>query len=135
MKNRTVRWTVLWIVCAVLFSACSPAATPTPEPPAPVDVADVVIEAREAALSYVLKTYGEQVFPAPGSGWEARRTTPEGLVGSETFEFAAGDVTVTIQYPVVAPQNVIYKVTVAKTGGFSWEGQVDANGAVTETFS
>ena len=132
MKNRTVRWTVLWIVCAILFSACSPAATPTPEPPAPIDIADVVIEAREAALSFVFKTYGEQVFPAPGSNWATRRTTPDGMVGSESFEFTAGDITVAISYPVVAPQNVIYRVVVDKTSGFHWEGQVDANGAVTE---
>lgn len=99
---------------------------------AAAEIPDGVISAREAALSHILKNYGEQVFPAPGSNWETRRTTPEGQVGSEAFEFYSGDIDIIINYPVVAPQNVVYHVVVTKSTGFQWEGDVDAAGQVNE---
>ena len=128
MDRKWFRWGIVLILSALMLASCSPAATPIPE----VEVSEGLIAAREAALSYVLKTHGEQVFPAPGSNWQTRRTTPDGIVGSESFEFSAGEITVSIRYPVVAPDYIVYLVIVDKDSGFHWEGEVDATGVVTE---
>ena len=127
----TSRWTletVAVILVAMVLASCSAAATPTLE----VEFSEGLIAARQVALSYVLKTHGEQVFPAPGSNWQTQRTTPDGIVGSESFQFTAGEITVSISYPVVAPDYVVYLVMVDKDSGFHWEGEVDAAGVVTE---
>lgn len=79
----TSRWTletVAVILVAMVLASCSAAATPTLE----VEFSEGLIAARQVALSYVLKTHGEQVFPAPGSNWQTQRTTPDGIVGSES---------------------------------------------------
>jgi hypothetical protein len=130
MEGKRYLLATAFVLCTVVITCCAPAATPTP--PAADEVPEGIVAARESALSYVLKTYGEQVFPAPGSNWTAQRTTPEGLVGSESWEFTAVDVTVSVSCPVVAPQNVVCRVTVDKGSGFSWQGSVDAAGQVTE---
>lgn len=92
--------------------------------------------ARAVALGYVSQHYGEQADPGRGVVWMEERTTPEGLVGSETYEFTTGDWVVTISYPVVAPENVVYQVVMANQAtGFQWEGDVDAAWQVTETLA
>jgi putative hemolysin len=120
---------------------CSPAAGQAAETPetVPTEAAeeppDEVRTARDVALAYVSGRYGEH---APGMGliWTEERTTPEGLVGSETFEFTTGDWVVTISYPVVAPEAVVYQVVVTNaTTGFRWEGEVNAVLQVTETLA
>jgi len=88
------------------------------------------------ALGYISQHYGEQADPGRGVVWMEERTTPEGLVGSETYEFAAEDWVITISYPVVVPENVVYKVVVAnESAGFWWEGEVDAAWQVMETLA
>jgi len=88
------------------------------------------------ALGYTSHHYGEQADPGRGVVWMEERTTPEGLVGSETYEFTTGDWVVTISYPVVAPENVVYQVVMANQAtGFQWEGDVDAAWQVTETLA
>ncbi len=128
------------LISALCLANCDSDSTPTEkatatgdETEAPlVEIPEGVIAARESAMSYVLSNYNVQVFPAPGSNWEAERTTPENLVGSESYEFSAGDINIAITYPVVAPQNVIYHVVIDKGADFQWEGDVDAAGQVTE---
>ncbi|MBL7184080.1 MAG: hypothetical protein ISS50_06485 [Anaerolineae bacterium] len=79
---------------------------------------EIVLTARGAALSYVSEHYGEQA-PPPDLTWEGGRATPEGLIGGETFQYTTGDWVVTITYPVVAPENVVYHIVVANpTTGF-----------------
>jgi len=99
------------------------------EPLAPEEVRS----ARDAALAYVFYHYDEEPARAPGRIWTEKRTTPEGLVGSETLEFTTGDWVVTVSYPIVAPEAVVYQIVAAnESTGFWWEGEVDAAGQVTE---
>ena len=123
----------------VLAAGCGPGPAQPTELPTPtptevaVEVPDGVRAARDAALAYVSEKYGEQA-PAPGLTWAEERTTPEGLVGAETYKYTANDWVVTISYPVVAPENVIYHIVVENpTTGFRWEGELDAERNLTET--
>lgn len=88
---------------------------------------------REAALAYINEHYPKDA-PPPDLAWEGERTTPEGLLGSETYEYTADEWVVTISYPVVAPEYLVYQIVVENpTSGFKWEGELDAEGNLTET--
>jgi hypothetical protein len=109
-----------------------PATVPTATPTEAAVEAPDPARARDAALAYLSEHYGEQAPPS-GLTWTEERTTPEGLVGSSTFEYTAENWVVTVSFPIVAPENVVYQVVVAnQTTGFQWEGEVDAAGQVTE---
>jgi len=138
---------LMLILSAGVVSGCGPAkttptadaeqATTVPEVPtaSPTEAAVAVPDparARDAALAYVIANYGEQA-PAPGMAWVEEPTTPEGLVGSSTFQYTAEDWVITISFPVVASEATIYQVVVAnQSTRFRWEGEVDAAGQVTE---
>jgi hypothetical protein len=109
---------------------------PTPAP-SPTSVEETAIldgpaNALEVALAYLAETYGEQ-GPEAGLTWQEERTTPQDLVGALRFQYTSGDWVVTVTYPIVAPEETIYRMIVSnQVTGFSWEGQVDAKGGVTE---
>jgi len=118
-----------------------PTATPTsvePEPtlhtveaPTPLTAPEEVQMARDAALTYLSEQYGEKV-PAPDLAWQVELVT-SGLVGAGKYQYVAGDWVIRIDYPVVAPHLVVYQVTIDNaTAGFLWQGEVDANGQVTD---
>ncbi len=145
MKRKLFLISLMLLISAFFLASCDSDSTPTDKTTPPIETAtgdeteaplveipEGVITARESAMSYVLSNYNVQVFPAPGSNWEAERTTPENLVGSESYEFYAGDINIAITYPIVTPQNVIYHVVIGKGADFQWEGDVDAAGQVTE---
>jgi putative hemolysin len=89
--------------------------------------------ARDAALAYLAENYVGEA-PAANLAWIEAHTTPEGLVGGESYEYTAGGWLIKVSYPVVAPENVVYTIVVSnQTTGFHWEGQVDAQGQVAET--
>lgn len=99
-----------------------------------------VTEGPEAILSIsdIVLAHVEQHYPAAGLSaglpWTGGRTTPEGLVGQETFEYTAEGWLITISYPVVAPEAVVYQVLAANSAiGFRWEAAIDAARQVTET--
>jgi hypothetical protein len=92
-----------------------------------------VVIALDTVLAYLRENYAQQAPPAD-LAWAEQRTTPEGLVGSESFAYSAGGWVVTISYPVVLPELTEYQVVVTGEGsGFEWQGVVDATGQVTET--
>lgn len=92
-----------------------------------------LVIALDAALAYLRENYPEQA-PAADLAWAEQRTTPEGLVGSESFQYAAGGWVITVSYPVVRPDLTVYTVVVVSEGtGFRWQGEVDAAGQVKET--
>ena len=129
MKSKLSTLEVVLILTGLILTGCgTTTAQPTELPVAPPEPQ----AARDAALAYVSERFGEQA-PAPGMIWTEERITPEGLVGSETLQYTAEDWMVTISYPVVAPEAVVYQVVVAnQTTGFQWEGEVDAALQVTE---
>jgi len=133
MKSELATLGLVLVLSALIFHGCesiteSPTATPTSTP---AEAPEGVVAARDAALTYVTEHYGEEA-PASDLPWAEKRTTPEGLVGLETYEYTAEDWVIMISYPVVAPEKVVYEVVVAnETTGFQWEGEVDAAGEVT----
>jgi hypothetical protein len=94
--------------------------------------ADPVMAARDAALAYLSEEHGPGT-PTTDMTWTRARTTPDNVVGSETYEYRSGHWLVTVSYPVVPPDKTVYKVLATnQETGFQWEGQVAADGAVTE---
>ncbi|TKJ29240.1 MAG: hypothetical protein CEE40_08935 [Chloroflexi bacterium B3_Chlor] len=124
------------IMSGLIFSGCArtteqPTGLPTTTPTAAAVEGPDPVRARDAALVYVIGHYGEQA-PWRNLIWLEEEITPEGLVGHEAYQYAAGDWVITISHPVVAPEAVVYSVVVAnETTGFRWEGDVDAVGRVT----
>jgi len=99
---------------------------------APEEAPEEVRAARDVVLAYLSERYVEQA-PAVSLTWAAEFTTPEGLIGMGTYQYTAEDWAITISYPIVAPEAVVYSVVVAnQTTRFQWEGEVDAAGQVTE---
>jgi len=89
--------------------------------------------ARDAALDHIFDTYGEIVFPPPGSTWTEENVTEEGLVGGSTIKYTTADLAVMVSFPLVNPADTIYRVVVVNEGsGFQWEGDVSATFEVTE---
>jgi hypothetical protein len=94
--------------------------------------ADDIQTARDAALAYLSKQFGEQA-PEARLTWEERHVAPEVLVGSGIYFYTAEDWVVTISYPVVPPETVVYHLAVVnQTSGLGWGGWVDETGRVTD---
>ena len=134
MKGKMMYLGILLLVSALVISGCDPSGSalePTPigQASRPSDP----VGARDAVLAYLAENYGDEA-PVAGLVWTETHTKPEGLVGGESYEYTAGDWLIEISYPVVAPENVVYTIAVSNLAtGFRWEGQVDAQGQVTET--
>jgi len=115
--------------CALVPSAGTP--TPSEQSSPPSDP----VGARDAVLAYLTENYGDEA-PAGDLAWTEKHTKPEGLVGSESYEYTTGDWVIAVSYPVVAPESVVYTIEVRNQAtGFGWEGQVDARAQVTEAAS
>jgi hypothetical protein len=146
-RLKLMRVIPLLIVVALVAAGCGATAapgeptpgdpTPTQEPAGPTPATGQIggsnpAGARDVALAYLAQTYGEQAPPA-GLDWTEKDVTGQGLLGASTFEYTSGDWTITISYPIVAPQATIYRITLDNPAtGFSWAGRVDAWGAVSE---
>jgi hypothetical protein len=98
--------------------------------PAPANLPDAAM-ARDIVLAYIATHDGPS---APVRiVWNQENVTPEGLLGSTTLRYTAEGWTVTVSYPIVAPEYTAYHVQVVDgASGYTWEGEVDATGAVTE---
>jgi len=91
-----------------------------------------VLLARDQALFYITERYGLSGLGA-GLAWQEEWAVGEGIVGAGGYRYSSGDWVVTVSYPVVAPESAIYTISVAnQSTGFQWEGEVDAQGALTE---
>ncbi len=95
-------------------------------------------QARDTALVFIQAYHNETTPYMQSVTWGGGRTTPEGLVGSETYTYqAAGNSfwKVTLQYPVIP--NAVYTVnatyyTPSNANFIVWQGTL-LNGTVTET--
>jgi len=155
MKSRSLIVSLVLILSALIASGCRAVAVQPTEVPtigpteaatvqptevpttAPTEVPeaapDEVRAARDVALAFISGRHGEQA-PPQGLTWTEERTTAEGIVGSESYQYTTGDWVVTISHPVVAPEAIVYQVVVASVAtGFQWEGEVNAVLQVTET--
>lgn len=134
MKGKIMYLGIFLLASALVIGGCSGVGSALE--PAPVDQSprpSDPLGARDAVLAYLTEDYGGEA-PAAGLVWTETHTKPEGLVGGESFQYTAGDWLIAVSYPVVAPENVVYTIAVSNaTTGFLWEGQVDAQGQVTET--
>jgi len=87
--------------------------------------------ARDAVLAYLAGRYGDRA-PDLGLAWAETDVTP-GLPGATSLQYTASDWAMTLSYPVVRPELVVYQVAVENAAlGLRWEGTVDAVGRVTE---
>ncbi|MEM2884796.1 MAG: protease complex subunit PrcB family protein [Thermoproteota archaeon] len=79
---------------------------------------------RDYAVLY-LRDSGYGGLPDPlKAEWSGGRETPEGLVGSETYVYRAEGAVVTVKYPVVLAENVIYEISVELSGTKVWKGRL-----------
>jgi len=92
----------------------------------------MLLNALNVALTHAVAQYGDEAPPA-GLAWVGERITPADMVGSETYRYTAGDWVVTITYPVVPPDKMVFNITIQNaTTGVTWMGSVDAYGQVLE---
>jgi len=100
----------------------------------PVEEApEMVWSVLETALSFILLSHGEQAHPPPGMDWQVENVTPQDRVGLTTYLFSAKDLVVTISFPIVAPDATVFQISVEnRADGFQWDGEVDAQGNVSE---
>ena len=97
----------------------------------PVEIRNAA-EARDAGLSYLDDKYDDNV-PDKDLEWKEYMTTAEELVGSGTKQFISGEWLITISYPIVLPENTVYKIVVLNIEtGWHWEGSVSFEGTVIE---
>jgi hypothetical protein len=90
-------------------------------------------QAKDLAIDYVKEKFHElSDVPVPEM-WSVSHTTPEGLVGATTLEYSGGGWTIEIKHAVI--QKPIYDIVLEYHNGisFTWEGQVDQEGKVSET--
>ena len=97
------------------------------------EVSEWVIAARQSTLDYINDQYSEEA-PALDLTWTGGIIDPETpTVGWSKYQFSSGDWLITIGHPVVLPELTVYEVAVTnQVTGFEWEGEVDADGQVTE---
>ena len=141
MKNNLKTKLKLLLLLTLVFttcflSACNPIndvkADPIPSEEAEEIIPKAVIETRDFALTYVIKN---QLPGAPSADldWTGRNATIPGVIGGTHFEFTSGDWTMTISFPIVAPENVIYTVILQNsTTNFYWEAKLNTYGAVMD---
>jgi len=145
MKGKLPSLGLVLILSVLIFSSCGlataePTVVPTDaatEPLAvvPTEVAVQVPDparARDVALAYISENHPEQAS-LPQQEWAEENVSAEGLVGSSSFQYTAGDWIVTVSFPVVNPADTIYHVVATnQASGFEWESEVNAAGQVTE---
>lgn len=135
---------VLGAIVLLRLAACTTGLIPTPEP-TPVTPPDEfqgnsmrpeepgspeVEGAVNAAINHLIET-----DPPAGNGaelpsqidWQVENRTPEGLIGAVTLVYRGGGWEVTVEYPVVAPEDMLYRITILNTTtGYTWEGTLNA---------
>jgi len=89
--------------------------------------------ARDAAIDY-LREIAPDNAPESGLSWSEEDITPEGLVGAATRQYTADGLTATVFSPVVAPENIVYTVTISSVQkSWYWQGKVKPDGDITES--
>jgi len=103
---------------------------------APTTITDIEtpdpVPARDATMAYLRDQHGGQFLPA-NLTWTEECTQPEGIACLVTCQYTAGGWVITVTYPMVSTEKVVFGVAVTKeTDEFHWQGTVDGSGLVTE---
>jgi hypothetical protein len=108
-------------------TSTSSMSTPTPSPPTPSPTLTEQETIRNSMMNYIKTNHSETAQFMNNLEWTGGRTTPENVVGAETYIYYANGWNFTMTFPVV-PQPV-YKITADyKTTDLSipyrviWEG-------------
>jgi len=130
---------VLIIILTIFLSSCifppntstnDPVDPPAPQQDLPVTNSSA---ARDAALRFIRDHYGFFI-PTANQPWVEENITPKGIVGSAGVKFISGSWTISVIYPITAPENTVYTIILTNPSLYLlWEGQVDAQENVTET--
>ncbi len=117
----------------------TPITTPTPTASATPEVSTQE-QVRDAVMTYIKTNHNETATYMLSFSWTGGRTTPELILGAETYSYQSEGWNVTMQYPVVP--NPIYAVTADYTSPISqvtpaekivaWLGTWQ-NGTISET--
>lgn len=137
MKRTSIFRTALYMSLLVgMISACGSIdldleSTPTEDPGLEQEeLHPGLLQALQTTLDYLQATFPEAA-PANPQAWEATNITPAGLVGSSSYRFQIEDWQIEIDYPIVAPESMIYYVTAEHTtSDLRWEGTIDADGQI-----
>lgn len=95
----------------------------------------VVLEPEQAlnlAMIYIKEKHPDAAKFISNITWNATRTTPGGLLGHETYVYKGGNWKATMEWNVVAPEYLTYKITAQHTSGIIWTGEVHGD-QTTET--
>ena len=94
-------------------------------------------QVRDAAMAYIGANHPETAQYMQNLNWTGGSTTPQGIVGAETYSYTSDGWNVTMQDPVVP--NAIYSITANYTTPsppahtiVAWQGTWQ-NGTITET--
>ncbi|MBC8333162.1 MAG: hypothetical protein H8E28_14375 [Anaerolineae bacterium] len=88
--------------------------------------------ARDAVMLYIRDHYGLDI-PVGGTAWTEEAFTAEGVTSTAALKFTANDWVATIIFPKLAPEAIIYTISIHNSDtGFRWEGQINADGTITE---
>lgn len=123
--------TLIIMFLAIAMGACSFSGKSDPATPSGNPIVPGPQSGRDVALNYVRDHYG-LVLDSGSDNWVERNITPEGITTSAVYEFGQDDWTVSVVFRLVEPSARLYKITITDQISFSWEGQVDAFGQVTE---
>jgi hypothetical protein len=87
-------------------------------------------QARDVAVAFVAKRAG---LPLPDGEWVFQDQTSQGPADASTWLFTNGPWVVQVSAPVIAPQQIVYSITVDHMSAIiRWEGTVDSFGEIVE---
>ena len=143
MKKRLAGLTSILALVAFVAVGCAEATPPQEESGG--QEPEQVILSPEDAFDLAMRWLNEQypdIAPAGDAEWEVDDVTPTGpegkqLVGASYRRFRSDDWVATVQWAVVAPQHLEYRITLKRVSldkpGWYWKGSVKAtDGVVAE---
>lgn len=80
---------------------------------------------RDYTLHYLRDVKNLKSLPNPSTtSWTSEDKTPKDILGYTTLAYKTTGTVITIGYPIVAPDNMIYNITVESNGKTVWQGQL-----------
>ena len=131
-----IRKIIPLLVCLVILASCSGGIDGSSQGPASVvsnpPIITDPITARNFILEYLNRKYG-LVTPGTGATWEQSDLIEAEQEKSAAYQYVSNSLTVVITYPIVAPENTTFTLTIYRDDpDFSWNGFLDSYGRITE---